>query len=410
MLKYPDIKSLSGTDLERFVASLFQSQGYYVERNLRWPEPKVVNDQQSVDILEADILARYFSPFWESRILIECKGGCTFNDLFKFIGICKVVKPDASFLICSNSANFNEIAKIGKENQVIVIRPEDIMSKFGSSLQKQMIEKWYYVNQIEDTYLDRDRLANYMGYPSAKFSHSENQAFSEIKKYNSVIRGEYWKTTDPRKQAKLLGQLFTDQKDFIRSIARLQDTKYQNSEIAITHNIFCESAASVLLRAKLSYLISALRCAISSLSSTEEFYLDEVDDESFKAVVVKMTESIHVACRLPSFIQFWIYHWGGLLNTGNNEMDMLSKQFGERPETVNSFIGLLDEIFSIITSVGKIDWGMHKSASNIQFKAIPDAVRGIGIVTRKQTAVINMDAYPFGIQWEQKYNRIINTI
>jgi hypothetical protein len=405
-----DIKSLSGTDLERFVSSLFQSQGYYVERNLRWPEPRIANVQQSVDILEADILARYFSPFWESRILIECKGGCTFNDLFKFIGICNVVRPDAAFLICSNSANFDEIEKVGKENRIIVIRPEDIMSKFGSSLQVQMIKKWYCVNQIEDTYLDRDRLSKYLGYPNAKFSQLENQAFSEIKKYNSLIRGEYWKTSDPRKQALLLNELFQDQKDFIRSIGRAQEIKFQNSELAITNNIFCESAASVLLRAKISYLISALRCAIYSLISTEENYLNEIKDENFKAVVVKMTESIHIACRLPSFIQFWVYNWGGILYTANNEIELLSKQYGERTETIQGFISLLDEIFRIITSVGIFDWGMHKAPGYTQFKAIPDAIRGIGMVTRKETPGIDMKPYPYAIQWEQKYNKIINTI
>ena len=405
-----ELNKLSSTELERFVAAIFQSQGYYVERNLKWPEPRVSDISRSVDILEADILARYFSPFWESKILIECKGGCTFTDLFKFIGIAQVVKPDAAFLICSNSSNLQEIEKIGKDNGIIVIRPEDIIKKFSVKQQHASLQKWTLINGIEDALLESRNLTSVLSGVAKKSRLTKDQqnAYAEIRKYNAVIKGEYWKENDPREQFKIIESLFSEKRDFIRHIAREQKIKVHDTENAIAQNVLCESAASIVIKAKLSYLISALRCAIFSLISTDEKYIESIVDESFRNVVVKLVSNISISCRLPSFIQSWIYMWGGNLNMGNNELEKMSEQLGERPEIILEFINLLDEIFSIMTTAGIINWGIHKTSTSFQLKGLPDSFKGVGTVTRGEYE-INMEETPLSFLWEKHMNMIVDT-
>lgn len=403
------IRKLSSTQLEQFVAAIFQSQGYYVERNLKWPEPRVSDEDRSVDILEADILARHFSPFGESRILIECKGGCTFTDLFKFIGIKQVVKPAAAFLICSNSSNFQEIERVGKENDIVVIRPEDIIKKFNLKQQHSSLQKWTLINGIEDALLETNNIASILHEkPKTRLSKEQQKAYSEIRKYNSVLKGQYWKESDPRLQSAIISDLLLTKKDFVRHIAREQGIKAGDTENAIAQNVLCESAASLVVKAKLSYLISALRCAIFSLISTDENYIDSIKDESFKSVVMKIMNNIPIACRLPAFIQWWIYQWGGLLNQTNNEIKTMAKQFGERSETIIEFITLLDEIFSIMTQIGSINWGIHKTPTAYQLKGLPDSYKGVGTVIREENGV-NMDSTPFSFIWKNHMDNLVKT-
>src|SRR5882724_5182202 len=108
----PNNSSLTSFDLERYVAALFQANGYLVKRDLWWSEALVANAGHSVDILQADMLASSFSAFAESKLLVECKGGGVFTDLFKFIGITNLIKPNSAFFIVNNPSLFEELHKV----------------------------------------------------------------------------------------------------------------------------------------------------------------------------------------------------------------------------------------------------------------------------------------------------------
>ncbi|NLU43425.1 MAG: hypothetical protein GXX11_00865, partial [Acholeplasmataceae bacterium] len=76
----------NGRELELLVASFFQAYQYYVDSNLKWIEDNI-DSTGSVDILEIDVLAKTFSVSGVKSTLIECKRGCVFNDIFKFVGV-----------------------------------------------------------------------------------------------------------------------------------------------------------------------------------------------------------------------------------------------------------------------------------------------------------------------------------
>lgn len=399
----PVISTLSSISLERYVAAIFQAHNYFVKRDIWWSESLVNNPTHSVDILQADILAYFFSPFSESSILIECKGGGTFTDYFKFAGIVNHVKPDSAFFICNNSSNFDEIHNLGQPQDIKVLRPSDIITTFTSSGSEKKILYWYWSNEVQDCLLIKENLFATLHITS--FSDEQKEAYGEIRKYNTLISSKTWTESDPRLQANLITDHFIDNKGFVGVIRKIQEFPRCDSENAIAQYILCESAASVVLKTKLEYIITAVRCAIEAFVSTDPNYLDEIVDEAFKKVVQKMIDSILIACRLPQFLQFWIYQFGGLLNTNNNEVSILAKIINEREETIYEFIKFLEEIFSILISTGNINWAIHNRSGILEFRNTPDSIRGYGIFFREEHE-IDVTPFVYKAQWIKRLKDI----
>lgn len=406
-MNLPSIKSLSNLELERFVAAIFQTAGYYVERDLTWQEDRAGSSSQTVDILQADAIAYNFSPFEETRILIECKGGGSFNDLFKFIGIKNIVKPNSSYFVCNNTLNFDEILKLGITNNIVVTRPEDFLNNFKYKRNIQNLTYWYWINEIIDSVLTKERLVKYNG--GTPFSTEESLAYQTIRKYYATIKGRIWKELDPLLQVENINKLFNTNKGFVRAILKIQNLPTTDTENAVATNFLCESAAFVVLRAKIIYIISALRCAINSFTSTSSNYLSSIQDQSFLNVVNKLIDSIDIACRLPKFIQFWIFQCGGLLNTQGEEVSIFAKWLGEREEVIVEFINLLKEIFTLIISNKGLVWSLNERNKIIEFNAIPDSLRGFGIYFREQLN-IPIEPFVYRKQWLDKFELIKTTV
>jgi hypothetical protein len=396
----PSIASLSSIALERYVASIFQVHGYFVKRDLLWDEYLVMDAGRSVNILQADGLAYLFAPLGESKILIECKGGGTFTDFFKFSGIANLIKPDSSFFICNNSVHFDEIHKLGERLNIIVLQPSNIVSRFSIPAIVDGINYWFWANEIQDFLFQKDMLIDAIGITT--FSSEQNIAYSEIKKYNALL-SKVWTEFNPKDQANLIAKYFDDNKDFVRKIWRLQGLKKApEAEIAISQNILCESAANIILKTKVEYLITAVRCAIATLTSTDPNFLDSISDNTFKAVVQKMIDSIQLACRLPQFLQVWIYQFGGILNMNNNEISTIAQLINERDETVKLFIVLLEDIFRVL---GTINWGISKTAGILEFKGVPESIRGYGMFVREKRG-IDISTFVFKDQWIRRLKKI----
>jgi len=396
----PVISSLSSLALERYVAGIFQSNGYFVKRDLLWDESLVADAGRTVNILQADGLGYVFAPFGESKVLIECKGGGTFTDFFKFSGIANLVEPDSAFFICNNSTHFEEIQKIGEKQNINVLEPKSIIERFSIPGITDKINYWYWANELQDTLLNKDSLIAATGL--TRYSTEQNAAFSEIKKYNAQL-SKVWTEVSPKDQANLITKYFSENRDFVRKAWRTQGLKKApDTENAINQNILCESAASIVLKAKVEYLITAVRCAITTLVSTNPNYLISITDTTFQAVVQKMIDSISLACRLPNFLQFWIFQFGGVLNMNNNEVSVLAKLINERDEAVLLYIAFLEDIFRVF---GDINWGISKTSGILEFKGVPESIRGYGIYVREKFS-IDITPFVYRVQWERRLKEI----
>ena len=95
-----DINSLfdTGHKMELFTNACFQTLEYYIDTNLKVTEEKVSNSGK-VDILEIDIYAKVFDKASVNTTLIECKRGCTFNDLFLFVGVSNLINANNNIMV-----------------------------------------------------------------------------------------------------------------------------------------------------------------------------------------------------------------------------------------------------------------------------------------------------------------------
>lgn len=86
-----------GDELEDYVAALFQSSGYYVEKSLVERDPD--------DVLELDIVATDYSQAPLSSIIVEAKGGkWGYPDIFKVLGWMQYLsQPRGAFFVKSDA-------------------------------------------------------------------------------------------------------------------------------------------------------------------------------------------------------------------------------------------------------------------------------------------------------------------
>lgn len=92
-----------GANLENFVAALLSLAGYTV-----FPDLHIALDGESAG--QIDVFASIQTPYHESRVLIECKGGePTFNDIRKFASLKELLEPspDVSIIIGKPSTKYN---------------------------------------------------------------------------------------------------------------------------------------------------------------------------------------------------------------------------------------------------------------------------------------------------------------
>lgn len=88
----------TATELEHYVAALFQAAGYYVEKNLI--------DRAPSDVLELDVVATdYFDQAPRSRLIEAKGGGWGWTDLFKMLGWMKYLDMSEGTLFVKTSSD-----------------------------------------------------------------------------------------------------------------------------------------------------------------------------------------------------------------------------------------------------------------------------------------------------------------
>ncbi|MEX1013933.1 MAG: hypothetical protein WDZ80_02115, partial [Candidatus Paceibacterota bacterium] len=300
------------------------------------------------------------------------------------------INPQQCFLVCNNPNLFNEIHKIGRENGINVIKPNHIIDTFSSGNQNDLINFWFSVNTLCDRLIDNSKLRNVLEVDT--FSKEQADAYNEIRKLLAVLKNHIWKDLDPREQCNKLETLFFDNKGFVRKILSLQKLSLVDTENAISKNILCESSAYVILLAKIYYIVSAVRCAINSLLSSDDKYLEKINNKVFIKVVKELINNINLASKLPNFIQFWIFLCGGMIDNKNDEIEHFSKLLNISSDDFEKYIDLLKSIFTMLIPTGEIQWSINSRGSIEEFNAVPNSIRGMGIKFRQS---LNIDIENF---------------
>jgi len=403
-----DLITIRGWELECLAASIFQTLNYRVDVNLKWLEDRVDNPGTS-DILEIDILAKSYSPLKVTKILVECKKNCNFNDLFLFKGISDYVNVDEKYLLCE-SHQFSDIYNLGLENKINVVKSIDIFDKFNVSKVADKLELWRTLNYILTALLNKKSIQDIL-HTDENLDESEKEAYNNIRKYLISLNGRIWKENDPRKQYQLIKQLFEDNKDFVGKISRIISLPKTGAENLMRDNALCQAAGYAVLKAKVAYIICAVECAINSIISPYANYLDSLDDESFKSCVILMKDNLLLACKIPNFIQAWVYLFGGVLNDTEDDVVCIANFLDERPETIKNMLELLKSLFTLLdkSNTYEIQWGFFEDFGITHFKYVPHPIRGLGIYHR-QVSGIDVDDFCYHQEWYRAFNNWLKTV
>ena len=379
-----------GKMLEIFATSYFQTFDFFIESNLKWIESKI-DSKGKADILELDVLAKKYHNESIETMLIECKRGCTFNDLFKFSGISKLLKSDRDILLCKSN-DLLELKKIGEEIGVEVVEPEELVDNIDNEILDLKFKMFAKTNILCNKFVEKD----YIRQQSKTFEAKENKAYNDIRSYMSILIGQVWKETDCVKRANWISNLLIEYKDFVRYIGRNLEIKPGNkdSDYYMLQSPICQAAGFIVLKVKISYIICAIECAI---------YLDEKDlkelrDMSFKNVVEKFKENLYHAVKIPTFLQNFIYIFGGIYSSIDDDVSNIAKYNNETIENVLGIFSLLKELFKM-EGLG-IQWGFTDDMGVSALKYLPTPLKGLGIQNRKLLNY-SVDGFCFAEQWEK---------
>jgi hypothetical protein len=393
-----------GRSLELFVASFYQAHDYFVDSNLQWIEDSI-NKKGKSNILEIDVLSKKYSEKSIESVLVECKRGCTFVDLFKFVGISSHIKADINILVCV-SHEIDQIKKLGEGHNIIVKTPEELILDIDTDIDLKII-LFYDANHLSNQIFDKQTLEAKLA-PQRGFSIQEKEAYGLIRSYLSELIGRVWRETDIIKQIPMIKNLLDSHKDYVRIIARKLGITPRNksSEYYMAINVLCQSAGLLILKVRVSYIISAVQCAIL-VNNDPEFDIEQVNDTSFTDAVKLMRNNINTAVKIPIFIQSLIFIFGGVFAINDNDEDLhgISEFINMDVLEVKETIELIKELFTLPNI--RLQWGFIDDMGVMSLKYIPSLFKGLGMLNRTSLKM-STEIFCDTDQWIEEFHNFTN--
>ena len=388
-----------GKDLEILVSSYYQTYDYYVESNLKWIEDKEGLSGKA-DIFEIDVLAKKFSIRSIEETLIECKRGCTYNDLHKFYGITKMVGANSNILICQ-SHDINMLKKLGDDHYNIQVKtPKDLLATLSYDQQKKL-SFFYDSNSISNQLFEKETIKSIIT-TSGNFSDLEQKAYNMIRSYMAELIGKIWKESDLIQQSIQIKNLLDTHSDYVREIARFLQiiSGIKPSEFYMKKNMLCRAAGYLVLKVRVSYVICAIECAVA-LENGVVLELDKIKDESFLKVVYLLGKELPTTVKIPRFLQEFIYIFGGMLSKFDKDEYNIAQYMKINVSTMRQIVNLLKELF--ILSRSRIQWEFIDDLGVLFLKYVPAPIKGLGMINREK---LNFSIKEFGYanQWKEELN------
>lgn len=390
MAEYAE-KVNDGRSLEIFAASYYQSMDFFVESNLKWIEERD-DETGNADVLELDVIAKIFNSDKINSILIECKRGCTYNDLFKFSGVANLVGCDRNILLCQ-SHEIDVLKKIGEKIVIDVIVPEELAVNINNDAIKLKFEMLMTANSLCNRLIDKDSIKKILC-NGKKLSHNEIMAYNRIRAYMSILIGKVWRESNSITRINWIMNLLKDNKGFVREISRIQELKPGNksSEFYMSNNALCQAAGYLVLKIKISYIVSAVECAINIRSIT----LNDINDDASRNVVRRLSDKMDIAIKIPKFLQYYIYIFGGIYSELGKDLKNIANYIDEPITDIKSIIQILKELFTL-PAYG-IQWGFISDMDVCSLKYVPSPLKALGIENRSKLG-FDTDDFCFTEQW-----------
>lgn len=371
-----DINSLfdTGHKMELFTNACFQTLEYYIDTNLKVTEEKVSNSGK-VDVLEIDIYAKVFDKASVNTTLIECKRGCTFNDLFLFVGVSNLINANNNIMVAL-SKQLEDIKSQANKLGVTILEPLELYNKINVN-QKAVFSMFYLWNEIKYSIMSKEFIKSCLA-PIHQFTRCQEDAYNTVRAYLSLINGKVWREPNLILRSQSFMNLLNTHKDFVRKVARTQNLipANKNSQYYIDSNEICQAAGALVIDIKLAYIICAVECAVLQIDT------NDVKDIGFDNLVTKLASKIEIATLIPKFLQYFINIFGGIYFNNSEDINNICSIIKISPNEFDDIISFLKELF-ILPEI-MIQWGFEEDFLVTNLKYTPSLYKAIGIENRER--------------------------
>lgn len=385
----------NGHKLEIFTNACFQTLDYYIDTNLKVTEDRV-NSPGKIDVLELDIYAKLFDDTSVNTTLVECKRGCTFNDLFLFAGVSNVINANNNIMVVL-SKQLEDVKHQAKKLKITILEPVELYSQIDSD-QETIFSMFYIWNEMKYEIMTKEYIKTCLtSSTTQRLLSCQEKAYHEVRSYLSIIDGKIWREPNLLVRAQSFADLLTSHKDFVRKIARIQQLSpaNRNSQYYIDSNEICQAAGVLVLDVKLAYIVCAVECAILRINT------DSFIDIGFHNLVTKLATRIEIATLIPKFLQYFINIFGGVYLKKAEDIDNICSIINISRREFDDIILLLKELF-ILPEIG-IQWGFEEDFLVESLKYTPSLYKAIGIENR-QKLNFNTNMFVQKDLWQKNLN------
>ncbi|MBX3134578.1 MAG: hypothetical protein KF689_14440 [Gemmatimonadaceae bacterium] len=358
----PQLIPASSTVLEELAAATCASVGYTVLRGLCYE----LGGQHAAQI---DVYASIFSPWRESRILFECKGGTpSFNDIRKFASLRQLLSPPADdhVLIVQQACptNRQELAEL--LGCRIVEKPQ--LSSFvlpllgGAPLRKQRVVS----------------LNRYLAW-QALHTHFVGQTalHARLKEHYRFLTTDLWLVGDPEQQ---VGHSFDAYQNRFKTAPEDVAISRKQDVLQAAYNApddIVESAFYVMLLHRIMNAYAVERYTLDLMQHGDAIKLiTHHGPQLASAVSALSSRPRHLDC-FPAFLQTFFFVWGGFLYMPrrDEEVAAIAEECSTSPAAVEHYLQILDDLYSRALFQ---DWTDFRF-----FKWVPGAFRALGGLHRR---------------------------
>jgi len=360
-----ELKNITSNNLEDLVAATLSYLGYTVFPDLHL-------ERAGEQICEVDVFASLQTPFHESRLVFECKGGePDFNDIRKFASLRNLLKPPPTktILICKQGTRESRKELAGELGIQVFERDElcnwilPLLS--GMPLRPERVEeinRWLTVYQVQ------------------RYLLSQRNAPQEIKAHLRFISKNLLSDAQPIEQAKESLEAATGQhKNTTKKVADSLGLSLDKC-LASAPDDRVEAAMQAELLHRMANMYAVTRCALQMQMELGRGTLLGLPHPNLRQAINIISKNPRILFGFPGFFQYWVCQWGGIVPK-NDEIDLMAQQCSTTHEAVDSYLEIIKLTY---TSTSELSAGMFSVRHGTEFfKFIPAAYRAIGSLHRK---------------------------
>ncbi len=353
-------------EFEEYVSALFQSSGYYIERN--------ITERSIEEVLELDIiLTDYNLPFPDVNKLVEAKSGSWgFPDIFKIYGWMNYLNiTNGMFVVNNKKDNFEFYKKKAEKLNIDLVaipkldKSKKVLSKYTNrkTIDDTDISMWQFSHWVEDSLLNR--------LTGKKKSIKDKKCFKALDKYNFEVNSRVFFTENiiqrlielyaafqefPHISAKCgnenMGNPFDEEYDTLPE-SIFSDTYYKCNYNDIQISTFIEH------RARLAILKNAVDYKLYKTAEDKNKTENMPNGRGLEVSLLeslppKFKEGLDVIsndkyfCRYPVFWQWFMWLFGGFIlkDYEEQEYELLFNKTGIPVEEIPKALGVYQKLFT----------------------------------------------------------------